>query len=680
MPIALSRKPRGHPSRWAKSLSRAPIDAVPATDVGTNAKRRLRLVDAGLDRQYRRQLNPNPQPSRDARLRQNLKGRGVLARLPAVGVQIQPVHAQSFEADVAGQTFTFMANLGEEFAGRIIVVAIGNYFNTGSSSGNYENVTLDGIACTEEAVEHFGSLYSILLPSKTNAVLSFNTDAGLDTTGSLQVQIFNVRDAVLPSTFAEAEDTNGAHTTSPIPVMPYGAVLAVNVGPSYFEPAGVIWSANVDLDIISADRFTFREIDLHQNMGAAWKQVQQSTDITITVEGASAGGGNDNTGILAIALGPPHISVEPTFYDLNLNNTIGAGVDAILGLAIDGPDTADGNDYVFSDIELGGIAGRLLIFFTYGQFFLGDQGQTLVGATYNGVALTELSNIVSVGGYSLGATYYVIDPGFSSPGEFRLTFGLDPQAFGFPQAFLSVFDVSGQHASTPILDSADVFDATSDGSESLTLNVEENGAVVALAFGAAYSDGGAETNTQTWTGISNSTVFGFNVVLDIGSVFIGADDAAYLIESDDDDDISIQTGPEKMIMAVSIKPAPPPVFDVEFAELATPISYSFSLTDVATGGSIPVTPYLYTYAFVGVADPAGNLVVPANWEYDFVGMIELGAFSITPAAYTYTLINTGIPPGIWFEDTGLPKTWTEQDIESQGWTEQISAGSNWTEE
>lgn len=680
MPIAIARSPRGHPTRWARNLSRAPVDAIPATDVGSNAKRRLRTIDAGFNRQYRRQPNPNPQPSRDARLRQLLKGRGVFARLPAIGVQVQSVHTQHFDATVAGQTFSVMLNLGEAFAGRIIIIAITNIFQSESSGGNYLNVFLDGQECTEEGVESGGSMYSLLLPAKTNALLTFETDSGHDTTGMLTVQAFNVRGAVLPPNMSDFGDTSLVHVVAPLDVMPYGAILVVNGGPGFEENPHTVWSANVDLDII-ADSYAYHpEFNMRQLAGAAWKQVQTSTNVNITITGEGEGSSFQNVTGLAIALGPPHITIDETFFNMNLIDTVVSGVSINLVLPIDGADGADGNDYVFNSPEIGGGAGRLLIFAIAGQFFLGDQGQTLVGASYNGVALTELSNIVSVGGYSFGAMYYIVDPGFSSPGEFRLTFGLDPLVFGFPQAFLSVWSITGQHDTTPILDNDDVFDATSDGVEDVTLAVEENGGVVAITFGATYG-GGSETNAQTWTNINNSTVFGFNTVLDVGSLSpITADDPALVITSDDDDDIADQIGAEKFIMAVSIKPAPPIEFDVIVGEVFTPLAYTYTLGSVAAPSAILITPASYSYSFIGTAEPGLDIITPAGYTYAFTALPDPGADTVTPAAYEYRFINLGIPPGVWFEGDGITDNWVEQSTETDNWTEQGSISSSWAEE
>jgi hypothetical protein len=658
MPIALSKSPRGHPTRWAKTLSRAPVDAIPATDVARFQKQRLRSFDAGLLRQYRRQVDVETQPLRDARLRRNIRGRGVKDRLPDIGVQIIDVHAQAFEVQTVGQAFSFMVNLGEAFAGRTIIIAFTNFFDSSSSAGNYNTVQLGGVDCTEEAVESGGSVYSLAVPTGTNARLSFNTENGV---GILRVLLFNVRGSVLPTKFADAEDDNLTETIGFIPVVVYGALLLINCGPGYEEGTpGVNWTSvpPYDWEVIAAgDTVDHSFNDVRISSGAAWKQIRDANELSVTVTDNGLGGGSSftNVGLFVLSIAPPNIVVDNNFIPVTFRSIGASGADPALVLGAAPTSGYDGNEEIVSNINIGGGAGRLLVFTIATQFFAGDdQGNSPAGATYNGTPLNQLSEVIT-GGYSAATSYWIVDPGFSSPGEFRQEFNLDPASFGFPISVLSIWSITGFDTGTPILDFADAFELVSDGELSVTLEVEETGTVVALAFGAAYSD----NNLQTWDGLNSSNTFGFTVVYDAGSGPIFADDPAYVVTSVDDSDIGEQTGPEKIVLAVSIKPAAPAVYDIVTATVFS-MSYSFTLHDLASNGAFILSPLTLSYTLHDLA--------------------ESGANSISPLIYSYTLRALSSPPGFWFEEPTTSDTWTEQNLVSNTWTEQAPLSNTWTEE
>src|SRR3990172_7738579 len=462
MPIAFEKKPRGHPTIWARNLSKSPVDFIPAKNIGSNAKTPLRTIDVGFRRIASRPAELRPQLLTDAKLRNNFRGYATLARLPSTGVQVQIVHDQFFEIQTNPDSFNLVVNLGEAFTGRILLIVITSSTNPSSSGGILTSILFDGVEPEEIITQDSNNCYLVAQDSGTHATLQFETDTG---TGNCRVFVFNIRDAQLPVAFAFAEDNSDTVTIPTSDVSTLGAVISVANGPAWEEGTSAInWTGTPDNPTPLAAHADYDD-GFFGAKSASWTQATLGTDVTVTASDSGLGEGSSSPNIDLVVIGFDNLGIsgDTIQYEYSVFPLVEQGLTFNLEEEDLTPDFIVGNDIVFNPFTDDSSSDRILLFGFVTVFF--STSFNALSATLDGLPLTSI-DLFAVG-FSHGAWFYIQDPGdLPDQPELRLTWDADPA----PDLFLSgvsVWSIRGFETGSPILDFAHTAKATTDGSESV---------------------------------------------------------------------------------------------------------------------------------------------------------------------------------------------------------------------
>lgn len=576
MPISLAKKPQGHPTIWAKNLVKSRPDFVPAPSIGRTPLRDF----TGFDRAYRRPVDPRPQLS-SAKLGNRYRGDFNAPRVPFVGVEVKIVHAQVFEAQTDPDSFSVMANLGEDFPGRILIVAFITQFNPSSSGGVIDSVFIDGVEPDVLDESDSTNCYVIDTISGTNAPVVFNTEIG---TGVLQLLIFSVRGSQLPVYFAEADEDSGEIELEIEDMIQYGAILGLAAGPSWAAgTAAVNWTGTPNTPI-PLSYVTVPFLGRNSALSVAWAPVSASGYATIKATDSGLGSGASDTTIYlgALAFPPVSIDVEAAVFSYSIEPTADPGLSYTRPATLDTSNADADDEEVFTSVNIGlSREGRLLIFGVTGVFF-GVSPIEIVSATLNGHAMTLIDTVVG-SDIIYGAWFSLVDPGgLPNIAQMRMRWSEVYEGIYFPISSVTVWSILGYNEDASIFDFKKVINLTSDGSELLSLAVQEAGVAFALTVGAGYST----VATQTWTGVTSagqSSIFG--IVVDVGEHLVLTDDTGRVILSTDDAGIPPDVIAEKYVMAISIasEPIPDSPDVISTAVPAASFSYSFNVVTSPPG-------------------------------------------------------------------------------------------------
>lgn len=652
MPIVFPPTLTGHPTTWAKNLVKLPVGYFPAANVGTNAKRLSRDNLAGLV--SRRVAEPRPQPLRDARLRSNFRASEFFHSI--AGVDVVLVHDQIFQFVTDPQSFSTTIALGPESSRRQILIAIVCQFDP-SSSDQITNVLVDGIA--HGFVTSGDQIFFIQVdqPLGATALLTFDADTTTTTgAGVLRVLVFNVKGAEAQSVFSTTDNFTPVNTIPTEGGLKYGAMIAVNTGPGYETGvASIDWTGSVQnpTRLIEHHDFNFDD-GLTYSIGAAWSPLQQGGDFDVIATDAGTGSGSSfqTLGVGVVIFNAPFVAAGEGVFTYEGKNTITPGIQYVRRIDVQGLDVYDGNDEVFNEVDVGNAEpGKLIVIGIAGLFFA-HSGVTLLGGTIGGQALTLL-DYFDDGGFIYGAWLYAIAPSIPNPAELRLTWSGPLGGFSDqPFSGITLWTATGYDPLQPILDFAHLIDSTSDGSESVQVDVNRNGVIFGITEGAFYTT----VNTQTWTGLDSvygTPGFG---VFGIGERQFTVAELNHVVLSTDDAGIPPDTSPEKFVMAISLKASSNLDGDVGVFTLY--------------GQDATLSKGFFFDAGVGSFTLTGQDTSPIHTYFIDV---EAGLF-------TYTLVDVINPPGLWIEDPGVTDGWVEGAPLSDSWTEELPLVATWTEQ